>query len=41
VSDVLNAFPDISFTLQYSGREEPLEKAIYFQKKYQNVAFMV
>ncbi len=39
VKDVLEAFPDVYFTLKYIDGNISLEKAIQIQKKYQNVVF--
>ena len=38
VTDVFNAFPDVSFTVNYY-QEISIEKAISYHKKYQNVVF--
>ncbi len=39
LADVFNAFPDVSFTCDYRGKEISIEKAINYQMKYQNVVF--
>jgi hypothetical protein len=39
VTDVFNAFPDVSFTMEYRTYSISIKEAIYYQKKYQNVVF--
>ena len=41
LADVFNAFPDVSFTCDYRGKEISIEKAINYQKKYQTVIFII
>ncbi len=39
VTDVFNAFPAVSFTMEYPAKAISSEKATLYHKKYQNVGF--